>query len=205
MGSAASTGLSDETLAALEQLPAAAQAELARVAQMSDLVQAEAPGKQAQQHDDALDKYTGLAELRRFLGSGDVALVKASHFLTLASTTGGIFLRRQDLPTEAIVGPAMLERSFAELEAWDTYLQSPNQQFHSQLMRFPPFVIISYAWSAREHPDGDGRQLREMIAPAIEWYMAERAKLTRDGGVGGTPCIANPFDADGCDFCVFLD
>ncbi len=79
--------------------------------------EAEAPGTQAQQRDDALDKYTGLASLRSFLGGGDVALVKASHLLKLASTEGGIFLRRQDLPAEAIVGPTMLERSFAELEA----------------------------------------------------------------------------------------
>jgi len=88
---------------------------------------AEAPETQVQQRDDALDKYTGLASLRSFLGGGDVALVKASHFLTLASTEGDIFLRRQDLPAEAIVGPTMLERSFAELEAWDAYLQDPKQ------------------------------------------------------------------------------
>ena len=71
--------------------------------------------------------------------------------------------------------------------------------------RFPPFVIISYAWTAREHPDAAGRQLREVIAPAIEWYMAERAKLIKQGGFAGAPRIDNAFDADGCDFCVFLD
>ena len=42
-----------------------------------------------------------------------------------------------------------------------------------------PFVVISYAWLAREHPDADARQLREVLAPAIEWYMSERARLIK--------------------------
>ena len=29
---------------------------------------------------------------------------------------------------------------------------------------------------SKEHPDPDGRQLKEVLAPAIEWYMSERAK-----------------------------
>ena len=170
-------------------------------------------GKQAQttRSEDAGDmrKYTGLSSLRAFLGGGDVAFIRASHLLSLASTEGAFF-RRQDLPEGAIVDRAMLERSFAELDAWDAYLSNGSTDpqtasFHSQFMRFPPFVIISYAWSAREHPDAAGRQLREVIAPAIEWYMAERLKLIKEGGFANAPRIDNAFDADGCDFCVFLD
>ena len=41
-------------------------------------------------------------------------------------------------------------------------------------MQFPGIVIVSYAWGARDHPDPSGRLLREVLAPAIEWYMSER-------------------------------
>ena len=44
-----------------------------------------------------LKRYSDLKSLREFYASGDVALVKASFFLELAST-GQIFPRRQDLP-----------------------------------------------------------------------------------------------------------
>ena len=157
--------------------------------------------------DKRMDKYTALDPLRDFLKSGDVALVRASHLLSLPS--GGKFLRRQDLPPEAAVDDAMLDRSFAELEAWHMWLQTAQsggrrRLFHL-LMRFPPFVVVSYAWSAPQHPDADGRQLREVFAPALKWYMCERAKLIRDGGHLDSPRIPNTFDLDGCDFCIFLD
>ena len=149
--------------------------------------------------------YVELAPLRVFLESGDVALVRASHFLELAQTPPSIFRRRQDLPEGAIVDAAMLERSFRELSEWDDYLRNPKQPFHTQLMRFPPFVIASYAWSSKEHPDADGRQLREVLAPAIEWYMCERAKLIREGGFMDAPKLSNPNTPDGADFGIFLD
>ena len=60
------------------------------------------------------------------------------------------------------------------------------------------------AWSAKEHPDGDGRQLREVIALCIEWYMSERAKLIREGGWVG-PKLRNADSPDGADFFCFLD
>lgn len=148
-----------------------------------------------------LEKYTSLTSLRDFFGRNDVALVRASHFLSRASR-GGSFSRRQDLPPEAFVDSEMLERSFAELDAWDEW--SENKPCATQSMQFPPFVVVSYAWGAREHPDADGRQLREVLSPAIEWYMSERAELIRFRGVLG-PHILNPFDSDGCDFCIFLD
>ena len=56
--------------------------------------------------DEILTKYTDLPALRDFLASGDVALVKASHFLRLAESGGAILLRRQDLPADAIVDRA---------------------------------------------------------------------------------------------------
>lgn len=61
------------------------------------------------------------------------------------------------------------------------------------------------AWSAKEHPDGDGRQLREVIAPCIEWYMSERAKLIRKGGGYSKVKLSNADSPDGADFFCFLD
>ena len=141
--------------------------------------------------------YTELAPLRTFLESGDVALVRASHLLELAAE-GGSFARRQDVPAAALVDAPMLARCFAELAEWDEFLlKKPDRAAD---MRFPPLVVVSYAWSGKEHPDGDGRQLREVLAPAIEWYMAERAKILKYA-----TGVSTPFTADGADFGVFLD
>ena len=80
---------------------------------------------------------------------------------------------------------------------------------HKQLCRFPPFVVVSYAWrptdACASHPDPEAHTLRGVLAPAIEWYMAERARLIQGGGAYGAPPLRNPFSIDGCDFCVFLD
>lgn len=150
-------------------------------------------------------KYTELAPLREFVESGDVALVRASYLLELAATKDQKFERRQALPASALVDKPMLDRSFRELSEWDDYLRAPKYPWHSQLMRFPPIVVASYAWGDKAHPDKDARQLREVLAPAIEWYMAERAKLIKEGGCGGAPKLSNSFTADGADFGIFLD
>jgi hypothetical protein len=150
-------------------------------------------------------KYTELAPLREFVESGDVALVRASYLLELAATKDQKFERRQALPASALVDKPMLDRSFRELSEWDDYLRAPKYPWHSQLMRFPPIVVASYAWGDKAHPDKDARQLREVLAPAIEWYVAERAKLIKKGGCGGAPKLSNSFTADGADFGIFLD
>ena len=76
-------------------------------------------------------------------------------------------------------------------------------------MRFPPFVVVSYAWLSREHPDPDGRQLREVLAPTIEWYMAERARLIKESlfedDIGAAARLDAPFTAEGVDFAIFVD
>ena len=63
-----------------------------------------------------------------------------------------------------------------------------------------------------EHPDPDGRQLGEVLAPAIEWYMSERAKyisgnvFAADRSAAGDEAkLAAPFTSDGVDFGIFLD
>lgn len=106
-------------------------------------------------------------------------LVKASYILELVAS-GEILPRRQDLPERAIVGPKMLERIFKELDALD------GNRFHALLeMHFPALVVVSYAWQAKEHPDGQNQMLREVLAPAIEWYMSERAAYIQRKGFDG--------------------
>lgn len=204
--------------------------------------------------DETLKAYTELPSLRDLVRSGDIAFLRASYLLRLASAAGGRsgrsrgggrarehgiqglsngWLRsRQELAEDAFASAALLERSLAELTAWDAYLTSPHQSSHATLCRFPPFVIVSHSWGhgmytqeeegGEKEPaeregrggsgDGDRRtdstvvtQLCCVLAPAIEWYMCERAKLIRDGGAHGAPHIQNPPDVlHGCDFCVFI-
>ena len=88
------------------------------------------------------------------------------------------------------------------------YLTSPHVKSHKHFCRFPPFVVVSHAWRPTErtaHPDPEARTLRGVLAPAIQWYMAERAKLIQGGGAYAAPPIRNPWTLDGCDFCVFLE
>lgn len=186
-----------------------------------------------------LSKYTDLDALFTLVAGGDVQLIKASHFLTLAAQEGGRFLRRQDLPQEAYATRADLERWIAECKATAALRNkwAGVDNAESELLqgaRFPPFVIVSYAWYAAspskrvfssrnavvrprhrlspEHPDPDGRQLREVLAPAIEWYMSERANYI-DGGVVAVHFtdaeeeakLAAPFTAEGIDFGMFID
>lgn len=116
----------------------------------------------------------------------------------------------------------MQRRFFAELSEWDEHCNRRRWDvpWHAELMRFPPFVTVSYAWSAPGHPDGDGRQLCEVLAPAIRWYLCERARLIARnhadaaagaGAVGGSsdsidpPGIEGTCTPDGCDFALFVD
>ena len=162
--------------------------------------------------DDGTGPYTGFSALQQLLQSGDMALVRASYLLELAATPGGRFTRRQDLPAHALVDESMLACLFAELRAWRAFVKLPTAGggVATGVMRFPPFVVTSYAWSDSKHPDPDGRQLREVLAPALEWYLSERAAMTRTSVLnnwGGAPIPtleAEPSHA-GIDFGVFVD
>ena len=130
----------------------------------------------------AFARYTELGPLRELLLSGDVALVRASHLLELASRADELIQPRQRLPSSAFVDPPMLDRCFKELSDWAEYLRTPSTHpefnCHASLFRFPPFVMISHSWRTESHPDPDGLLLRTVIAPAIEWYMGEvRARV----------------------------
>ena len=76
--------------------------------------------------------------------TGDVAFVRASHFLTLAQQAGGKFLRRQDVPVDAVADASTIERWAAEVECTiKLRVDYPDEEELQLGMRFPPFVIIS--------------------------------------------------------------
>lgn len=154
----------------------------------------------------ALSKYIDVDALVGLLEQQDIVLVWASWLLELAGSDGR-FLRRQDLPARAVVDTAALKRLATEILAWHSVVASAKPDVKTLLshtMRFPPFVVVSYAWLSRPHPDPDGRQLQEVLAPALEWYMSERARL----GVEDN-CAMYAGDINiaptGPDFAVFLD
>ena len=175
---------------------------------------------------DDLDmiKYTSPDALRAFVLSGDVQFVKASYILSLAQQ-GMRFQRRQDVSEECCADQATIERWIGEIEAsialrneFTSAARSDFVEFRLG-MRFPPFVIVSYAWLNAEHPDPDGLQLNHVLAPFVEWYMSERARYIsadvqdRAFGVravtqtpaGSRARLAAPFTAEGVDFGIFLD
>lgn len=114
-----------------------------------------------------LQDYASLDRLAELLNGGDVALIRASYILTLRKE-GGIFPIRQDLPSHALVDATMLQRVLAELEAF----ARSDQKYE---MFFMGLVVVSYCWGSKEHPDATGQMLRDVLAPAVEWYLSERA------------------------------
>ena len=148
-----------------------------------------------------------------FAATQDFVFVKASHLLALAAEPGGKFLRRQDLPDAAIADASTIEQWAAEVEhSVKLRAEYPAEEELQRGMRFPPFVIISYAWLNAMHPDPEGKQLREVLAPAIEWYMSERARYVSGDAYAVKHSSAKEgarlpaaFTAEGVDFGIFLD
>lgn len=168
--------------------------------------------------ENSSGRYTSIDALEAFVMSGDIQLIKASHVLTAAANVNPLhsrFAKRQDLPDSAKPDAHMLQLKFQEMRAFEERVQRmkghPHYHWARMQMRFPPLVIVSYAWLAQQHPDADARQLREVLAPALEWYMSERAGLISKECHDFTRCgstdmrIAAPFTPDGCDFLLFID
>ena len=146
------------------------------------------------------DDYVELHRLKAMLLSGDLVLVKASYLLEL-SKSDAVLPRRQDLPDSALVDAMMLQRIIRELELWD----STSDMF------FTGLVVISYAWGHPDHPDPHKQLLQNVLAPAIEWYMSERAAFivnngTRDDHMQQQGRWWNePSSETSPDFGIFLD
>ena len=152
-----------------------------------------------------LNKYVEVEALLELLAEEDIVLVWASSLMRLAKS-GGRFLRRQDLPAGAAVDQASLKRLAGEIKAWSKVLAANKDKPHLQYaMRFPPFVIVSYAWLDKEHPDADGRQLCEVLAPALHFYMAERARLIHKKDDYRSDAGDTMIAPTGADFAVFVD
>ena len=90
-------------------------------------------------------KYTDLEALLAFALSGDVLFVKASYYLGL-KRQGRIFPRRQDLPPEACASAADIRRWGDEIRATLALRKKFTEGETQQSPRFPPFVVVSYAW-----------------------------------------------------------
>ena len=156
--------------------------------------------------------FEGTGALRALLlpvagrAAGDVTMLRASYLLELAASPGGYIRPREELPPEACVAPEALRRLLDEIDEWNAYLGSGRAvSWHSQLMRFPPIVILSCAWETLQHPDPAGERLRSVIAPALEWYLGERANLIKGGGASGVRIGNGALTLEGCDFGVYLD
>lgn len=152
--------------------------------------------------------YTEVAPLRHLLETGDLVLVRATYFLELAKTKRPL-PRRQDLPGDALVDKNMLDKLMGELEALVKIRKHVLTDMH-----FPGVVAISYAWAAADHPDGECKMLREVLAPAIEWYLSERAAYVKNRGfehkkfretVGCGWSENLDLNLDAIDFGIFLD
>ena len=100
-------------------------------------------------------KYTDLEALLAFALSGDVQFVKASYYLVL-KREGRILPRRQDLPPEACASAACIRRWGDEIRATlalrKKFTEGEGIDEIQQGVRFPPFVITSYAWCALPGP-----------------------------------------------------
>ena len=155
--------------------------------------------------------YVGSDALASMLRCGDIALVRASYVLRLHAS-GGVLPRRQDLPAGALADAAMIERLVAELDA------CRGRGAKTYEMKYQGLVVVSYAWGAKEHPDGEGHMLARTLAPACEWYLSERCRLLENGGCRGSDrggWWSEPLDSgrlvsdedfvEAADFGLFLD
>ena len=73
-------------------------------------------GRSAFAAEASFGDYVDLDALRELVSGGDLVLVKATYLIGL-NAAGKRLPRRQDLPADALVDDAMLERIFSELEA----------------------------------------------------------------------------------------
>ena len=127
-----------------------------------------------------------------------MALIRATYILELRKA-GEVLPRRQDLPASAIVDGEMLRRVLAELKSFT----SASEKFESH---FLGLVVVSYCWAGKDHPDGTGQMIRDVLAPAIEWYLSERAgAFTRSDPACWTSGSQTPVTDDLLDFAVFVD
>ena len=132
--------------------------------------------------EPGLADFVDLGRLRELLTCGDLVLVKATYLMELAAAKE-LLPRRQDLPQHAVCDSQMLDRALAELEALTADL---DWRWHALAeAHFPGIVTVSYAWGSREHPDPGCQLLREVLAPAFEWYLSERAAYLQRGGFDG--------------------
>jgi len=148
-----------------------------------------------------VSKYKDVAPIRAFLEGGDAQLIKASYILELAEANERL-PKRQDLPDRALVEPDMMRGLVEELED----MAEVAKGYGRYECYFQGVVIVSYAWAHPDHPDPDNIQLRQVLAPAVEWYLSERAKKIKDKGKHALASMARrELTSESIDFGVFID
>ena len=124
---------------------------LGELCRMGCAASIDANGAQHGQGPAPRSKYTDLDALLAFILRGDVQFVKASYFLEL-KRQGGIFPPRQKLPPEACASGDDIRRWGDEIRATLALRKKFTQGDHLAVdeiqrgARFPPFVVVSYAW-----------------------------------------------------------
>ena len=167
-------------------------------------------------------------------GGVAIKLVRARYLLTAFGPGGAqAFSYRQQLEAEqpeAYADKAMIARVLREVE--ERQKDSFDPAYGKTMgMGFPALTAMSHCWLGSDHPDIEGRNLREIWLPALEWYYSERVRRAvylrkwggwlKDGttlkdGTGthenAVPSVCVEWTGlsdeqlmDACDFCVFID
>lgn len=172
------------------------------------LIMAFTPSRAAADADaEGMHRYVGTEVLRRLLshdaelGGTPIVLVRArwllEEFGRLGSTA--VLSTRQQLARQspdAFADGAMVEALLREVEASCTS--------EGGYMAFPGVVACSYCWLSQAHPDPEGRTVREIWLPALEWYLSERLVYLQQND----PTMIDRSEEEklaACDFGVFID
>lgn len=102
-------------------------------------------------------RYRDWGPLRRALSTGDVVLIRGDYIERLWRK-GGVLLKRQELPPEAI---------------WDA--EELLLDVNDRRRPTPRLLSISYGWISKEHPDPDAFHLKT-FAPLLV-HFAESSKI----------------------------
>ena len=161
----------------------AARAGLARAAAERWTAQQEAAAREAalQSGDEAqlgLELYTRVTSLGQMLqpredsGCSDVRLLRASWMAKQG------YAQRTQLPHRQLLEVAEPE-AYVDGEQLAAMLRETGSTAMgggASNMAYPPILVLSYCWKTPAHPDPTG-SLLALLAPALEWYMSERAAL----------------------------
>lgn len=141
----------------------------------------------AAQADDsllAISRYKDTKELEDQLRPKRLVKLQPKEIVPVRLLRGSWLIKQAEKQRQGIPHRKVLEQDEPEAFLGDDSLHSVlaevnvnvTEQSGKAVMRYPPIIAVSYAWHGKEHPDPDG-SLLAMLAPILEWYLSERAKL----------------------------